>query len=129
MAGRKDDTAWRMLDLRTLKDTPPWDWPEGTGKALLEILRNDRATESDLLLASELAGDYTVINDELAAALISVMQSGDKSEKIRSQAAISLGPVLERGDDPRRPEHDRQLSIDREEKRPDEIRPRVARRE
>lgn len=89
------------MDLRTLKDTPPWDWPEGTGKALLDILRDDTATESDLLLASELAGDFTVINDELADALISVLQSADRFEKIRGQAAISLGPVLEQGHTPR----------------------------
>ena len=86
------------MDLETLKDTPPWDWPEGAGQALLDILRDDRTTKSDLLLASRLAGDYTVINDELAAALISVVQSGDKSEEVRGQAAISLGPVLEQAD-------------------------------
>ena len=59
-----------MMNLRTLKDTPPWDWPEGTGKKLLEILRADRATEAELLLAAELAGDFTVIDDELADALV-----------------------------------------------------------
>jgi hypothetical protein len=53
------------MNLRTLKDTPPWDWPGGTGKTLLDILRDDRPSESDLLLATELAGDFTVINDEL----------------------------------------------------------------
>ncbi len=42
------------MNLRTLKDTPPWDWPESTGKMLLDILRDDRAAESDLVLATEL---------------------------------------------------------------------------
>src|SRR5438093_3099660 len=83
------------MNLRTLKDTPPWDWPEGTGKMLLDILRTDRPSESDLLLATELAGDGTVINDELVDALLSSLRSGDKSEKVRGRAAISLGPVLE----------------------------------
>jgi len=86
------------MNLRVLKDTPPWDWPEGTGKQLLDMLRDERATESDRLLAVELAGDLTVINDELADALVSVLQSGDRSEEIRSQAAISLGPILEDAD-------------------------------
>jgi len=53
------------MNLSTSKDAPPWDWPEGTGKKLLAILRDDRATESDLLLATELAGDLTDIDDEL----------------------------------------------------------------
>ena len=49
------------MNVSTLKDTPPWDWPEGTGKQLLDILRDDQATESELFLAAELAGDFTVI--------------------------------------------------------------------
>lgn len=86
------------MNLRTLKDTPPWDWPEGTGKMLLNILRDDQASESDLLLATELAGDFTVINDALVDVLLSVLRSGDKSEKVRWRAAIALGPVLEHAD-------------------------------
>jgi hypothetical protein len=94
-----NDSAWgKKMDLRTLKNTPPWDWPEGTGKRLLEILQDDRATESELLLAAELAGDFTVIDDALADALLTLLRRGDRSEKIRGQAAISLGPVLEHGD-------------------------------
>ncbi len=86
------------MDLRTLKDTPPWDWPEGTGTALLDILRGDRSSESDLLLATELAGDFTVIDDELVDALLSILRSGDTPETVRGAAAISLGPVLEHAD-------------------------------
>src|SRR5713101_8395042 len=85
-------------NLRTLKDLPPWDWPTGTGKMLLDILRTDRPSESDLLLATELAGDLTVINDELVDALLFILRSGDKSEMARGRAAISLGPVLEHAD-------------------------------
>jgi hypothetical protein len=65
---------------------------------LLEILRDDRASEDELLLAAELAGDFTVIDDGLADALVSVLKRADKSEKIRGQAATSLGPVLEQAD-------------------------------
>ena len=86
------------MNLRTLKDTPPWDWPKGTGKMLLDLLRHDQPSESDLLLATELAGDFTVINDELVDALLSILRSGDRSEKVRGRAAISLGPVLEHAD-------------------------------
>jgi hypothetical protein len=100
--GRTDagnHTVWgSKMDLRTLKNTPPWDWPKGTGKKLLEILQDDRTSESELLLAADLAGDFIVINDALADALLSLLRRGDQSEKIRGQAALSLGPVLEHAD-------------------------------
>jgi hypothetical protein len=86
------------MDLRTLRDTPPWDWPRGTGEMLLGILRDDGSAESDLLLAAELAGDLTVIDGELVEALLSILHRGDRSEGVRSRAAISLGPVLEHAD-------------------------------
>ncbi len=83
------------MDLKTLKDTPPWEWPQGTDKMLLGILRDDQRDESDRLLAAELAGDYTVINDELAEALLSIVLSGEEPEDLRARAVISLGPALE----------------------------------
>jgi hypothetical protein len=39
-----------------------------------------------------------VINDELAEALLSILRGGERSEELRGQAAISLGPVLEHAD-------------------------------
>lgn len=86
------------MNLTTLKDTPPWEWPEGTAETLLDILRDDRGSESDLLLATELAGDFTVINAELVDALLSILSRGDTPEAVRGRAAISLGPVLEHAD-------------------------------
>ena len=86
------------IDLKTLKDTPPWEWPEGAGKMFLSILRNDKAKESDRLVAAELAGDYTVINDELAHALLSILGNSEEPEELRGQAAISLGPAVEQAD-------------------------------
>ena len=86
------------MNLTTLKDTPPWEWPEGAAATLLDILRGDRGSASDLLLAAELAGDVTVTNAELVDALLSILRSDDKPEVVRGQAAISLGPVLEYAD-------------------------------
>ena len=86
------------MDVKALKDIPPWDWPEGTGKMFLDILRDGQAAESDRLLAVELAGDFTVIDDELVDALLAILRSGGESEKLRGKAAISLGPVLEHAD-------------------------------
>jgi hypothetical protein len=86
------------MKLTALADIPPWDWPEGTDEVLLGVLRDREATESDRLLATELAGDFTVINDGLVDALLSILRSGDASEEVRAKAAISLGPVLEHAD-------------------------------
>jgi uncharacterized protein (UPF0147 family) len=83
------------MDLKTLLKTPAWDWSEDAGKTILGILRNGHADESERLIAAELAGDLTVMNDELAEVLLSIARSGTAPEKIREQAAISLGPVLE----------------------------------
>lgn len=86
------------MDLKTLEETPPWDWPEGTNKFFLDILRNNQAEETDRLLAAELTGDFTVINDELVDILLLILQNGNESEKLRAKAVISLGPVLEYAD-------------------------------
>lgn len=83
------------MDMKTLKHTPPWEWPKDVGKIFLGILRDERAAESDRLLAAELAGDYTAINDELADVLLSIVHSGEETEVVRAKAVISLGPALE----------------------------------
>ena len=86
------------MDLKTLKDTPPWDWPKGIGEVLLEVLLDEQADESDRLLASELAGNFTVIDDELVDALLSILRNHEAPEKLRAKAAISVGPALEHAD-------------------------------
>jgi len=86
------------MDLRALRDTPPWAWPEGTDTALLAVLRDGQAAGADRLLAAELAGDFTVINEDLVEALLGIVHSSGASEKLRGRAAISLGPVLEYAD-------------------------------
>jgi hypothetical protein len=65
---------------------------------LLDVLRNGAAGEADLLLATGLAGDVTVVNDELAEVLLSIVRSSDKTGEVRARAAISLGPALEDAD-------------------------------
>lgn len=83
------------MDLNTLKDTPPWEWPESAGKLFLEVLTSDEADVSDRITAADLAGDFTVVNDELAHALLSILRDSEESEELRARAAISLGPALE----------------------------------
>src|ERR1700758_5779335 len=86
------------MDLKTLLDTPPWDWPKDAGNVFQKILVDRRANESDRLIAAELAGDLTVVNDDLADTLLTVVCSADEPEQLRARAAISLGPVLEQAD-------------------------------
>ncbi len=50
--------------LKRLDNTPPWGWPGDTGTALIEVLRDRRAGEKERILATELAGNSVVINDE-----------------------------------------------------------------
>jgi hypothetical protein len=86
------------MDLKTLHDTPPWDWPRDAAKRFHEVLIDHRADESDRLVAAELAGDLTVINDGLADALTAIIHSPDEPDLLRATAAIALGPVLEQAD-------------------------------
>jgi hypothetical protein len=86
------------MKLRTLLDTPPWEWPRDAGKTFQAILSNKHASQSDRLIAAELAGDITIINDKLAKGLLSIVSSADEPETLRAKAVISLGPVLEQAD-------------------------------
>jgi hypothetical protein len=87
-----------QTDLKVLLDTPPWDWPRDAGRRFLQILADSKASESDRLIAAELAGDFTVINDALSDALLGTVSSAGEPEELRATAAISLGPVLEHAD-------------------------------
>ena len=64
----------------------------------LAILRNPEADAADRLLAADLAGDFTVIDDALADALLAIVGSGGEPEELRAKAVISLGPALEQAD-------------------------------
>jgi len=87
------------MDPIKLKDVPPWEWPDDTGKNLLRWLRDDGAKESDRVLAASLAGNLVVLDDEIAGVLLALVGNSDASEKLRSAAAIALGPALESADE------------------------------
>jgi hypothetical protein len=86
------------MDLKTLKNTPPWDWPEDTAEKLVSVLRDDQAAAPDRVLATEMAGDFTVVNDKLVEALLAVLRNSEEFQEVRARAAISLGPILEYAD-------------------------------
>ena len=86
------------MDLKIFQKIPPWEWPESTAQIFLDILRDDQADESERLLAVDLAGDFTVINDEIVDALLTIARRGEEPDSLRGAAVISLGPVLEQAD-------------------------------
>ena len=86
------------MDLKTLLDTPPWDWPRNAGKILRGILIDRQAGESDRTDAATLAGDPIVVNDEIAKSLLAIIESPGEPERLRAATAIALGPALELAD-------------------------------
>lgn len=83
------------MDVRTLAEIPPWEWPPGADELIVEVLRDRFRDEHVRLLAAELAGSHPVVSEELATALLELFGSPDESDELRGHAAISLGPVLE----------------------------------
>ena len=86
------------MDLNLLRDTPPWDWPKDVRKTFLNLLKDRLAPPSDRLIAADLAGDFTAINDDLAHALMAVLRDGGEPEELRARAAISFGAALDAAD-------------------------------
>ena len=84
-----------MTDLNVLASLGSWEWPDDARDSLLEAVRNRELDEEDRALAAELAGDLVVMDDEVAAALLSVLRTGEEPASVRAGAAISFGPVLE----------------------------------
>ncbi len=88
----------REMGLHVLRDTPPWEWPNSAPETFKAVLTNTSATESDRILAAEMAGDFVAINDDLADTLLKILVDGNESEQLRSRAAISFGAALEHCD-------------------------------
>ena len=82
-------------DLAILEVTPPWEWPPETREVLLRRLRDDQGDEAERLLAAELAGEILVVNEELTKALSAIIADRGATDRLRSRAAVALGPVLE----------------------------------
>jgi hypothetical protein len=83
------------MNLRELEHLDPWEWPETAATLVLGVLKDPSVPGTDRLLAAGLAGDMVILNEEIAAALLNIIQSKDESDELRAAAAISLGPGLE----------------------------------
>lgn len=85
----------RRIDLEMLNAIPPWEWPGDAGTLFMEVLRDPESEASDRLIAAELAGDFTVVNDEIFDILLSIIGNDEETPSLRGTAAIALGPALE----------------------------------
>ena len=83
------------MNLDDLNEIPPWEWPEDAASMVLTALKDRKAIKKDRLLAAELAGDLVILNEEVAGALLDIIQSSEEAAELRSIAAIALGPGLE----------------------------------
>jgi uncharacterized protein (UPF0147 family) len=94
------------MNLSELSKTPAWEWPDGADDFLLDLLRDAKTALPDRIVAAELAGDYVVVNDDIARTLIAIASDRSADDELRCIAAISLGPALEDADmmDPDDPE-------------------------
>jgi hypothetical protein len=86
------------LKLHDLNEIPPWEWPEDAATSVLNALADRQAPVENRLLASELAGNLVILNEEIAEVLLGVIRSSEEPPALRAQAAISLGPGLEESD-------------------------------
>jgi hypothetical protein len=86
------------MDLETLMHTEPWDWPEDAGESLLGILKDEQTGEEDLCVAALLAGEYTVVDDDITLVLLEMVGRSGAPEAVRAAAATGLGPALEDAD-------------------------------
>lgn len=83
------------MNIESLRQTPPWEWPKDAAATLLLSLRDPRRAPDEREVAASLAGDLVVMNDEIAVTLASLASDRAEPENVRAAAAISLGPVLE----------------------------------
>jgi hypothetical protein len=88
----------KLMDLKTLENTPSWEWPETAAATLLTVLRNPSADPEERLLAAELSGDYSVMDNDLAEALYGILSNAGELLELRGEAALSLGTALEHAD-------------------------------
>jgi hypothetical protein len=85
------------MELTDLRDTPPWEWPGDAGRQIRKLLNNRNADPAERLLAAEFAGDLTVLDNDLANVLLTVLRNNEEPEELRAEVAIAFGPVLEMG--------------------------------
>lgn len=83
------------MDMESLAETPSREWPDSAGDVLRRTLGDADGDPAERALAAEMAGSLTVLDDDLAQELLTVLRNADEPELLRGSAAIALGPILE----------------------------------
>ncbi len=86
------------MSMHTLAETPPWEWPANANEEVLQVLTDGESPEAERLLAAELGGDLTVMDDALAEEFLRILASPGETKTLRAKAAVSLGPAVEEGE-------------------------------
>ncbi|HUW62809.1 MAG TPA: hypothetical protein VMZ06_17510 [Candidatus Bathyarchaeia archaeon] len=86
------------MDIHNLEYMEPWEWPPNAAADILRVLRDKAASDEDRALAASFAGDFVVINDELAEELMAVVKDPGAPAEVRARAAVAFGPALEHSD-------------------------------
>src|SRR4051794_36944103 len=86
------------MNLQTMMMVPSWEWTPATKAEIRKVLLDRSEAPAERLAAAEMAGEYSVIDDELAGLLLQILESSDEPEDLRAKAAISFGPALEHAD-------------------------------
>jgi uncharacterized protein (UPF0147 family) len=88
----------KHMDLKTLENTPSWEWPETAAETLLAVLRDRSADPAERVLAAELAGEYSVMNNDLTETFYAILCDAGEPVELRGEAALSMGTALEHAD-------------------------------
>lgn len=86
------------MNLEIITALDPWDWPEDAKAILLDAIRDHERDEAERRLATRLAGDMVVVDDEVFDVLLEIVASGVETPEMRSRAAIAMGAALETAD-------------------------------
>ncbi len=86
------------MEFETIAALDPWNWPEDAKTILLGIIRDHERDEVERQLATRLAGDMVVVDDEVFDVLLEVVSSSVETPEMRSRAAIAMGAALEAAD-------------------------------
>lgn len=86
------------MNLQMLANIPSYEWSDKAAGLIRKALTDKKIAASDRLMAAEMAGEATVMNDQMADILISILQDKSETNDMRCTAVISLGPALEYAD-------------------------------
>lgn len=83
------------MKMDQLAGIPSWDWPSDADSQILAVLEDRQAPVADRFLAAELAGEVSVMNEEVAKGLLGILRSEEEPVVLRGRSAIAFGAALE----------------------------------